>query len=835
MKKEALYTAILFVFVLLISACPSPFEDDDIVTFPVIIRYDTDTLPWDESIRIDELTHSINVFAGSKRLFNVYHGVKANQTIDARIDISERGKPYVYAVAYKDGIIKAEGLTIIDVENGSISAVSIQMMNPYTARTAPKTTGVTGITLEYSELSLGLGDTLTLTAVIEPSNASNKTVTWTSDNESVATVSATGDVYGVSVGAATITVTTKDGGFTAACIIKVTTDTIPVTGVTLNKPTLTINEGVTDDSLVATIIPPGASNKAVTWESNAAGIATVTDGVVYAVSEGTATITVRTVDGGFEAYCDVTVTVNIPVTGVTLNRSTPLPLTVGEPFTLTATVSPSGAINKTVTWSSSDPTVASVTNGALTTLKTGTTTITVRTVDGGFEKTCDVTVYPAGTAGLVVSNGRVTGYSGSSTEVTIPACQGGNFITIIGNTDTGSVFSDSSITSVTIPASVVTIGDNAFGHTGTLTKITFAPDSQLTTIEGNAFWNTSLESVTIPAGVTSIGQYAFWDTDYTLTSVTFMGGTIASFSNDVFPPSSSTTNANNLRGLYQSGTGGAGTYVRTDGASYNNTWTKQATVSITGKTVGGPGGIQDSIITLFNANQDVTVIGTKTDANEVLPLTIPTGITVTWEADYSGSGNISLQGGGDFVLAPAGSLTSSLNGGVINVTGTSDPFTGSIIVKGTITNANSNGHGIVCNSAATIIVDGGDITVGSNAIQVGGDNGTTVIIKSGTLTSGTTISLDGNAKLAILDGTLIATGSGAGVVRTGVVGADNKIYVAGGTIVAGGIMNDGGATGYYADNACLEMFCQTHSNSGVIFHLNIDLFLYTGQVIPWWD
>ena len=116
-----------------------------------------------------------------------------------------------------------------------------------------------------------------------------------------------------------------------------------------------------------------------------------TSGKVTAVGAGTATITATAVDGS-EKYdtCTVTVT-KTSVTGVTLDQ-TSLTLTEGDSETLTATVEPSNATNKNVTWSSSDPNVATVENGVVTAVGAGTATITVTTEDGGKTATCTVTV-----------------------------------------------------------------------------------------------------------------------------------------------------------------------------------------------------------------------------------------------------------------------------------------------------------------------------------------------------------------------------------------------------------------------------------------------------------
>ena len=167
---------------------------------------------------------------------------------------------------------------------------------------------------------------------------------------------------------------------------------IPVTGVSVVPTAGSVTVGQTL-ALTASVAPADATNKAVTWSSSSDSIATVSDdGVVTGVAEGDATITVTTEDGGFTATCDVTVeAATVAVTGVSVSPTSDS-ITVGETLTLTATVAPDNATNKTVTWSTSEATVATVEDGVVTGVAEGDATITVTTEDGGFTATCDVTV-----------------------------------------------------------------------------------------------------------------------------------------------------------------------------------------------------------------------------------------------------------------------------------------------------------------------------------------------------------------------------------------------------------------------------------------------------------
>ena len=161
--------------------------------------------------------------------------------------------------------------------------------------------------MDKESLSLERGGSDTLIATVHPENATDKSVTWSSSDSSVATVDNNGKVTAVSEGQATITVTTNDGGFTDTCQVTVNQKIIHVTSVSLNKGSLTLDEG-DSDTLAATVLPENATDKSVTWTSSDSSVASVdNNGKVTAVSEGQATITVTTNDGGLTATCQVTV------------------------------------------------------------------------------------------------------------------------------------------------------------------------------------------------------------------------------------------------------------------------------------------------------------------------------------------------------------------------------------------------------------------------------------------------------------------------------------------------------------------------------------------------
>lgn len=155
-----------------------------------------------------------------------------------------------------------------------------------------KTVPVTSVTLDQTGAELEAGETQQLTATVLPENATNKAVTWSTSDASVATVK-NGLVTAVAEGTATITVTTEDGGKTASCTVTVKAAPVPdvsVESVTLDQTSAELEAGETQQ-LTAIVLPENATNKAVTWSTSDASVATVENGLVTAVAKGTATIT----------------------------------------------------------------------------------------------------------------------------------------------------------------------------------------------------------------------------------------------------------------------------------------------------------------------------------------------------------------------------------------------------------------------------------------------------------------------------------------------------------------------------------------------------------------
>jgi len=248
------------------------------------------------------------------------------------------------------------------------------------------------IALDKTEISLKANESAMLVATLLPESTTEKSVMWTSLNESVATVDANGLVTTIAVGEAIITATTNDGSnLSASC--KVTVIPTLAESIVLDKTAISLkaNESA---MLVATVLPESTTDKSVMWTSLNESVATVdANGLVTAIAVGEAIITATTNDGSnLSASCKVSV---VP-TLVTSIEVTPTEYegVEGSEFQLTAIILPEEATNKNVNWSSSDEAIANVSEGGLVkVLKEGNTEITASTTDGSnLTATCKITV-----------------------------------------------------------------------------------------------------------------------------------------------------------------------------------------------------------------------------------------------------------------------------------------------------------------------------------------------------------------------------------------------------------------------------------------------------------
>ena len=292
----------------------------------------------------------------------------------------------------------------------TIKSGSMSKSFSVTQEAKPAPVAVTEVTLDKTELSLKEGESETLTATVKPDNADDKTVTWSSSDEAVATVE-NGKVTAIKEGTATITA--KAGEKSATCKVTVSKNVVAVTSITLNKTALSLTEGESE-TLTATVKPDDATDKTVTWSTSDTAIATVDqNGKVTAVKEGTATITAKA--GEKTATCKVTVN-GIPVASITLNK-TKVTLHPGETDTLVATVSPDNASDQTITWTSSYPAAVTVDdNGKITAVAVGASTIHASC--GGKSASCEVTVDPIPVESITLNKTEMSLKEGESETLT---------------------------------------------------------------------------------------------------------------------------------------------------------------------------------------------------------------------------------------------------------------------------------------------------------------------------------------------------------------------------------------------------------------------------------
>lgn len=249
---------------------------------------------------------------------------------------------------------------------------------------------VTGITVNDASPTLYTGNIFRLIPQVAPIDATDKTVSFASDNTAVATVNASGMITAVKAGTARVTVTALDRS-TVKCTATVTV-LQKAASVVINKSLTTLYTGM-PYTLRCTVLPSDTTDKSVTYASSDTNVLTIdATGLVMAKKVGTAVITVTTADGS-NVSDSVTFTVCQHVTDIVINDTPPI-LYTGDTFRLTATVLPDDASNKTLSYTSSDAAVASVdTDGLITALKAGNAAITIAATDGSWiNKTVTVTV-----------------------------------------------------------------------------------------------------------------------------------------------------------------------------------------------------------------------------------------------------------------------------------------------------------------------------------------------------------------------------------------------------------------------------------------------------------
>ncbi len=255
---------------------------------------------------------------------------------------------------------------------------------------------ITAININPPNSSIEVGQTQQLTANITPSNATNQSLSWTSNNNSVATADGNGLVTAVAEGSAVITALALDGsGVSGTANITVSVANVPVTGIEVTPETSTVEVGQ-PVSLTATILPANATNTNVNWITSNNSLATVDgSGNVTTLAVGNVTITAISVENGSitDSAVITIVPANVPVTGILVFpvNST---INVGDNQQFTVSVLPANATDPSVIWSTSNAGIASIdSNGNVTGAGAGTATITATSVsDPGVSNSTGITV-----------------------------------------------------------------------------------------------------------------------------------------------------------------------------------------------------------------------------------------------------------------------------------------------------------------------------------------------------------------------------------------------------------------------------------------------------------
>lgn len=282
----------------------------------------------------------------------------------------------------------------LQVDADAPAELIVMTEEEYNSQSVP----VSAITLNSTSQTLNIGDSFQLDATVSPSDATDASLTWSSSNTAVATVDANGLVTAVAEGTTIITAKANDGsGVSASCNITVEKPVVLVTSVTLSQTAATLTEGDTFQ-LEATVSPEDATDSSLTWSSSNPSVATVdANGLVTAVAEGQATITAKTNDAsGVSATCVITVEKVVVLVGEIVLDQTVAELEVGNTLQLTASVLPADADDATVTWSSSDETLATVSaSGLVEALAVGEVVITATANDeSGVSASCTITIKP---------------------------------------------------------------------------------------------------------------------------------------------------------------------------------------------------------------------------------------------------------------------------------------------------------------------------------------------------------------------------------------------------------------------------------------------------------
>ena len=385
------------------------------------VGFETGSANLTATITVSDGVKTVN---GSKSTSHAgFYLVKLNEplTIDSTrevtLTIAYKGSGKIRILSEKTGTDRTGNIAQTGTKGGSGFTLNgthydeDARMKLYTTKTAGTSLiEVDSVKLDMAALTMEQSTTAQLNASINPKEASNQNITWSSSDTTTATVDKDGKItttpYG---GTTTITAMARNGKY-ATCkvtvnVVYVPVDSITIQGLAGQNPIVIDAETYPDFDnskpvhLEYEILPTRATNKNVTWTTSNPAVATVDqEGMVYFLKNGTVTITVTS--NSKEKKSDkVTIemsAIRVPVMSVTLSE-TAVSLREGETKQLSATIKPDDATDNSLTWSSNNTAVATVSgNGKVTAVARGTAIITARSneKDGGRSSSCTVTVNP---------------------------------------------------------------------------------------------------------------------------------------------------------------------------------------------------------------------------------------------------------------------------------------------------------------------------------------------------------------------------------------------------------------------------------------------------------
>ncbi len=337
--------------------------------------------------------------------------INVGETLNIYPNINPSINSYLYMNIDSSDVIEIVDFGIVrGVAPGKVTIVYTLLLNNKTAECEVTVVQpATSIILNKTNATLHKGETITLLANVNPYNVYDPNVTWTSTDESVATVE-DGVVTAVGGGECDIVATTHNG-LTAKCHINVV---VFAEGISLNATDIQLKVDETYN-LTVDLSPDDTTETEIIWASSDPSIVTVENGLVTAINIGEATVTAKTLND-LTAECHVTVT-PVLAESIVLNL-TSIEGNVGDEFELTATISPDNTTDKSVTWTSSNDEIASVYNGLVTLRSIGDAIITAST-SNGLTTTCTVKVNPILVEEIIITPAYVEDVEGTCLQLSV--------------------------------------------------------------------------------------------------------------------------------------------------------------------------------------------------------------------------------------------------------------------------------------------------------------------------------------------------------------------------------------------------------------------------------